>query len=184
MLRSVHAKRGSQSAATALAACLLALSASAAGAESAAAAGCRGAGAQASSSSPGKLRSALLCLVNRKRAANGLRPLHADRKLQRAAGRHARDMVRNDFFGHQRPGGPDLTARLRRAGWRGSAWGETIAYGCGSMSSPRSTLRMWMHSPPHKAIILAGTYGHGGIGVTASAPCGSGSMWVLDVGRK
>jgi uncharacterized protein YkwD len=184
MLRSVQAKRGSQSAATALAACLLAFSASAAGAESAAAAGCRGAGAQAAGASAGKLRSALLCLVNRKRAANGLGALKGDRKLQKAAGRHARDMVRNNFFGHQRPGGPDLTARLRRAGWRGNAWGETIAYGCGSMGSPRATLRMWMHSPPHKAIILSGTYGHGGIGVTESAPCGRGSMWVLDVGRK
>jgi uncharacterized protein YkwD len=184
MLRSsVHAKCGSHSAATALAACVLALSVSAAGAESAVA-GCSGAAARAANASPGKLRSALMCLVNRKRGANGLRALKVDRKLQKAAGRHARDMVRNGYFAHQRPGGPDLTARLHRAGWRGNAWGETIAYGCGSMGSPRATLRMWMHSPPHKAIILSGSYGHGGIGVTESAPCGRGSMWVLDVGRK
>jgi uncharacterized protein YkwD len=183
MLRSVHAKRGSQSAATALTACLLAVSISAVGAESAVA-GCSGAGAKASSASPGKLRSALLCVVNRKRAASGLRALKADRKLQKAAGRHARDMVRHNYFAHQRAGGPDLTARLRRAGWNGTAWGETIAYGCGSSGTPRATLRMWMNSPPHRAITLSGTYGHGGIGVTESAPCGRGSMWVLDVGRK
>ena len=41
-----------------------------------------------------------------------------------------------------------------------------------------------MNSPPHKAIILSGTYRHGGVGVVSSAPCGSGGMWVLDVGRK
>jgi uncharacterized protein YkwD len=184
MLRSVHAKRGSQSAATALAACLLALSLSAASAQSAAASSCSGASAQASSASAGKLRSALLCLVNRKRSANGLNALKLNRKLQKAATRHARDMVRHHYFAHQRAGGPDLTERLRRAGWHGSAWGETIAYGCGSSGTPRATLRMWMHSPPHKAILLSGSYRHGGLGVTDSAPCGSGSMWVLDVGRK
>jgi uncharacterized protein YkwD len=93
-------------------------------------------------------------------------------------------MLRHDYSGHQRAGGPDLTARLRRAGWNGNAWAETIAYGCGSSGTPRATLRMWMNSPPHRSIILSGTYRNGGIGVTTSAPCGSGSMWVLDVGRK
>jgi uncharacterized protein YkwD len=179
MLRSVQAKRTSQSAAAALTASVLALSLSAP-----ADASCSGASARASSASPGKLRSALLCVVNRKRAANGLGALKLDRRIQKAATRHARDMVRNDYFAHQRPGGPDLTERLRRAGWHGSAWGETIAYGCGSSGTPRATVRMWMHSPPHRAIILSGTYRHGGIGVTGSAPCGSGSMWVLDVGRR
>jgi uncharacterized protein YkwD len=184
MLRSVQAKRASQSAATALSACLLALSLSAASAESAAASSCSGSAARAATASPGKLRSALLCLVNRKRAANGLRALKADRRLQKAATRHANDMLRNNFFAHQRPGGPDLTARLRRAGWHGHAWGETIAYGCGSMGTPRATVRMWMHSAPHRAILLSGTYRYGGLGVTERALCGAGSMWVLDVGRK
>jgi uncharacterized protein YkwD len=184
MLRSVHAKRGSQSAAAALTACLLTLSLSAASADSAAASSCSGASARAASVPAGKLRSAMLCLVNRKRSSYGLRALKLDRKLQKAATRHAKDMVRNHFFAHQRPGGPDLTARLHRAGWSGHAWGENIAYGCGSMGTPRATLRMWMNSPPHRAILLSGTYRNGGLGVTASAPCGRGSMWVLDVGRK
>lgn len=149
-----------------------------------AAGGCRGAGAQASSASPGKLRSALLCLVNRKRAANGLGALTVDRRIQRAAGRHARDMARRNYFAHQRAGGPNLTTRLERAGWRGSAWGETLAYGCGSTGTPRATLRNWLNSPPHKHILLSGKYRRAGLGVTASAPCGEGAMWVLDVGRE
>ena len=184
MLRSVHAKPTSQSAATTLATCLLAVSLTAAPAESAAAASCSGASARASSASPAKLRSALLCLVNRKRSANGLGSLELDRRMQRAATRHARHMVRHHYFAHQRSGGPDLTERLRRAGWHGSAWGETIAYGCGAAGTPRATVRTWMNSPSHRAILLSGTYRHGGMGVTESAPCGSGSMWVLDLGRK
>jgi uncharacterized protein YkwD len=104
-------------------------------------AGCAGARANVAKASPRKLRSALLCLVNRKRAAEGLKALKLDRKLQRAAGRHARDMVKRDYFAHQRQGGPDLTERLDRAGWNGSAWGETLAYGCGSSGSPKATDR-------------------------------------------
>jgi len=146
--------------------------------------GCPGAAAQASSASPGKLRSALLCLVNRKRAAHGLGALTVDRRIQRAAGRHARDMARRGYFAHQRSGGPNLTTRLKRAGWRGSAWGETLAYGCGSTGTPRATLRNWMHSPPHKDIVLSGKYRLAGFGVTQSAPCGEGAMWVMDVGRR
>jgi uncharacterized protein YkwD len=180
MLRSVQAKRVSQSAATV---CLLMLALFAATAGSAAAASCSGASARATSASPGTLRSALLCLVNHKREASGLRALTPDRRLQKAATRHARDMVRHHFFAHQRPGGPDLLARLRRAHWHGDAWGETIAYGCGAAGTPRATLRMWMHSPPHRAILLSGTFRAGGVGVTGSALCGTGSMWVLDVGR-
>lgn len=149
-----------------------------------AAAGCRGARARASSAPPRKLRSAMLCLVNRKRASHGLGALKVDRRIQRAAGRHARDMVRHDYFAHQRAGGPDLTARLDRAGWHGSAWGETIAYGCDSAGTPRAILRAWMHSPPHKEILLSGKYRRAGLGVADSAPCGEGAMWVMDVGRK
>jgi len=148
-----------------------------------AAGGCRGAGALAATASPNKLRSALLCLVNRKRAANGLGALTVDRRMQRAAVRHARDMVRHAYFAHQRAGGPDLTARLDRAGWHGSAWGETLAYGCGSAGTPRATLRNWMNSPPHKEILLSGKYHRAGLGVADSAPCGEGATWVMDVGR-
>src|SRR5215217_4479408 len=128
-----------------------------AGESPASAAGCPGASANTASADPGKLRSALLCVVNNKRAAHGLRALRVDRRVQRAAGRHARDMERRHYFAHQRAGGPDLTTRLRRAGWHGSAWGEAIAYGCGPLGSPRATVRAWMSSPPHRAIILSGT---------------------------
>jgi uncharacterized protein YkwD len=155
------------------------------GAAPASAETCSGARARIATAPPRKLRSALLCLVNRKRAANGLKALRLDRKLQRAARRHARDMVRHDYFAHQRDGGPDLTERLDRVGWNGTAWGENLAYGCGSASSPKATLRMWMNSPSHRGIVLSGSYRRGGLGLGAEAPCGGdGAIWVLDVGRK
>jgi uncharacterized protein YkwD len=154
-------------------------------ADDASARGCAGAKARISKAPPRKLRSALLCLVNRKRASEGLKALKLDRKLQKAASRHARDMVKHHYFAHQRPGGPDLSERLDRVGWHGTHWGETIAYGCGRSSSPRATLKGWMNSPPHREILLSATYKRGGLGLGAEAPCGGGgATWVLDVGRK
>jgi uncharacterized protein YkwD len=172
--------RGRLSAAAVIAGGLLALGT----ASPASAAGCAGASANAASASPGKLRAAILCLVNKKRADHGVGALRVDKRIQKAAGRHARDMLHHHFFAHQRPGGPDLSARLHRAGWSGHAWGENIAYGCGASGTPRGTVRMWMNSPPHRTLMLSGTYRQGGVGMTNGAPCGSGAMWVLDVGRK
>jgi uncharacterized protein YkwD len=148
--------------------------------------GCRGAGARAARAGRARLHRAVMCLINRERARRGIRPLRRDRRLARAAAAHARDMARRRYFGHQRSGGPDLGARLRRAGWHGSAAGETIAYGCGRTASPRSTVRMWMASPGHASILLSAGYGRGGPGVAKRAPvrCGGGATWVLNVGRR
>jgi uncharacterized protein YkwD len=145
---------------------------------------CVGARARAAAG-PRVVRRALLCLINGRRAVHGLQPLHADPGMERAAGRHARDMARRGYFAHQRPGGPDLTARLSRAGWHGSSWGEAIAYGCAAAGTPRATVEAWMASPPHRAILLASDFRHAGVGVAASALCGSGgATWVLDAGRR
>jgi uncharacterized protein YkwD len=133
-----------------------------------------------------RCRRTVLCLVNRQRARHGVRRLRADRRLARAARRHARDMARRRYFAHQRSGGPSLRARTRRAGFRGRATGETIAWGCGSSGTPRATVRAWMRSPGHRAVILSGHYGRGGTGIAGRAPvrCGQGRTYVLDVGRR
>jgi uncharacterized protein YkwD len=133
-----------------------------------------------------RCRRRVLCLVNRQRARHGVRRLRADRRLARAARRHARDMARRRYFAHQRSGGPSLRARTRRAGFRGRSTGETIAWGCGSRGSPRATVRAWMASPGHRAVLLSGHYGRGGIGIAGRAPvrCGRGKTYVLDVGRR
>lgn len=146
---------------------------------------CPGARAQIADASRDTLRRALLCLVNRKRADEGLAALRRDRKLERAARRHARDMVEHGYFAHQRDGGPSLSTRLDRAHWHGTHWGETIAYGCGRSGTPRSTLHGWLDSAPHRKILLSGTYRRAGLGLGAWALCGAdGVTWVLDVGRK
>jgi uncharacterized protein YkwD len=127
-------------------------------------------------------RARLLCLVNSTRGAAGLAPVRANPKLARAASAHARDMARRGYFAHQRPGGPSLRARLRAAGLRAGRFGEAIAWGCGSLATPAATLRSWLASPPHRAILLSRAYRRAGIGTARGAPiaCGGGAFWVLD----
>jgi uncharacterized protein YkwD len=143
----------------------------------ASAGGCRGAGAR---SGRAVMRRALLCLINQQRARSGRHALAADRRLARAAGRHASDMSRRHYFGHVSPGGTSPRGRARAAGWRGGV-GEIIAWGCGRLSTPRATVRAWMASPPHRAIMLGGAHVVG-IGVKRAPGCGGRAYWVADLG--
>jgi uncharacterized protein YkwD len=136
---------------------------------------CRGAGARRASRAV--LRRAMLCLVNRTRAGAGLARWHGERHLARAASRHASDMARHHYFGHNSLNGKSPLARARAAGWHGGV-GEVIAWGSGPFASPKATLKAWLDSPPHRAILLGG--GHSaGVGVKRG---GGKAYWVIDVG--
>jgi uncharacterized protein YkwD len=141
--------------------------------------------AKARKSAPGQT----LCLINQERRVRGLAPLAGNARLGRAANRHAADMVRRGYFSHVSPEGASFFDRLRRAGYaRGCAsWagGETLAWGTGSQSSPVSRVAAWMHSPPHRAILL-GRFREAGIAVLKGAPGTgrSGFTYVGEFGRR
>jgi uncharacterized protein YkwD len=139
---------------------------------------CHGAGAR--HAPPAVLRRAMLCLVNRARMSADLSPFRAERHLARAASRHAADMGRRHYFAHVSPSGETALSRARAAGWRGGV-GEVIAWGCGSLLTPRATVRAWLNSPPHRSIIL-GSARAAGVGVKRLAGCGGRAYWVMDVG--
>jgi uncharacterized protein YkwD len=140
---------------------------------------CRGAASRRASTA--RARRALLCLINHARALSGLRSFRTERHLARAASRHAGDMARRNYFAHVSPSGRSPLSRARSAGWRGGV-GEVIAWGCGPLASPRATLRGWLNSPPHRAIVLGGGRA-AGIGVKKGAGCPGGrAYWVMDVG--
>jgi uncharacterized protein YkwD len=141
---------------------------------------CRDAGARPGHAGGARMRSAVLCLVNRVRARHGRRGLAADGRLMRAAARHAADMARRHYFSHVSPSGSGPAQRARAAGWRGGV-GEAIAWGCGALSSPRATVRAWMASPPHRAILVGGRHAVG-VGYRGTRACGGHADWVLDVG--
>ena len=117
-----------------------------------------------------KVVAATLCLLNRERAANGLRPLRRNRRLARAARTHNRLMLRSRTFAHQVPGEAVLPRRLERVGYR---WGAGENLGAGALqpyASPAGQVDGWMNSPPHRANILDRRFRAIGIAVAASKP--------------
>ena len=110
----------------------------------------------------------LLCLLNKTRRAHGLRRLRANARLAKAAVRHSQSMVGRGYFSHDEPGGVGSLDRVRRTGYlsgaRAFACGENIGYGQDPTSSPRSMMRAWMDSAPHRANILTGRFREVGIG--------------------
>jgi uncharacterized protein YkwD len=149
-----------------------------AAAPAAASAACSGADTAPAKLGEAGVRQATLCLLNQQRAAHGLRPLRADRKLARAALRHSKDMVAHRYFAHESRSGAPFTARIARTGWTRSRrhyiLGENIGWGSGSLATPRSMVQGWMQSAPHRANILDGRFHMIGVGVAFGAPAGGG----------
>jgi uncharacterized protein YkwD len=125
--------------------------------------------------------------LNRSRAAHHVAPLHADARLARAARGHSRDMVALGYFEHVSPSGDDLRSRVTRTGWvRGRhRWrlAETLAWGAGPLRTPRAIVDAWLHSPPHRRIVLDPRLRDVGVGVVAGTPGhGSGLTYTADFG--
>jgi uncharacterized protein YkwD len=139
------------------------------------------------------LRAATLCLMNAERTARGLGPLQAEPVLDRVAASYARQMVRGRFFDHTSPGGSTMMARIKGTSYLRdvSSWsvGENLAWGSGTLATPRATVRAWMHSPDHRANLLDRRFADVGIGVAAGAPIALhagelGGTYVTDFGRR
>lgn len=105
----------------------------------------------------------MLCLVNRARRSRGLEPLVALTSLTRAADHKSGDILRCDEFSHEACG-REFTYWMTHFGYHGCSEGENIAWGSGSLGTPRSIFRAWMHSQGHRENIL-GAYEDTGIGL-------------------
>lgn len=117
-------------------------------------------------------------LLNKDRAAQGLKPLSVDSSLTRLAENYAQDMINRNFFDHYNPEGQSPFDRMRQAGISYLSAGENIAIN----TSVSKAEVAFMNSPGHRANILNTSYTHVGIGVRHSA---NGSVYVVQefVGR-
>jgi uncharacterized protein YkwD len=182
---STHARRLRASSCPAALTILLATGLAAAPAADAAR--CRG-GALAPASAPRAAQAAVVCEINRERRARGLRPVGAHPRLTGMARRYARSMVRMGFFSHTSPGGVTLLERVRAAGYGGRriAAGEALAWAQGRLATPHAIVRAWLHSPPHRAVLLGRAYRDVGIGVALGSPNGrarrSSATYAADFG--
>jgi uncharacterized protein YkwD len=138
-------------------------------------------------------RDAVLCLMNAQRTARGLKRLRAQPDLAEAAGRFARQMVRDRFFDHTSPRGSTMVSRIKATSYLRDAvrWtvGENLAWGTGTKATPRATVDAWMHSADHRANLLDRDFAEVGIGIAAGAPAEleadeTGGTYVTDFGRR
>jgi uncharacterized protein YkwD len=114
--------------------------------------------------------------INRIRTAHGLARLRPSYSLFVSAKLYARRMMRSDYFGHQ--------ARIPVAS-RFKAAGETLAWHRGWRLSPRQTVRRWMDSPSHRAVLLSSRFNRVGVGRARGRYAGRmATMWVAHVARR
>jgi uncharacterized protein YkwD len=115
-----------------------------------------------------------LCLLNQIRAAYHLLPLRSNRELQAVAGAQATGMVRHDYFGDNSPSGQTpatLIAALPYGAHASSlATAQNLAWGTRSAATPTGIVISWMHSSPHREVILTATFRDVGVGVSPAVP--------------
>jgi uncharacterized protein YkwD len=134
------------------------------------------------------VRAAILCLHNKIRAERGLPLLKENARLRRAALGHSNDMVSRGFFEHTTPNGTTMVQRIQAARYTsprfGWALGENLAWGTGSLATPRAIMNAWMDSPGHRANVVKRAYREIGIGVVTGVPTDrdSGATYTTDFG--
>jgi uncharacterized protein YkwD len=105
----------------------------------------------------------VLVLLNEIRQQHGLSNLSLSTQLRNAARAHSADMLQNKYFDHDSPS-EAWNVRVSRY-LKSSLTGENIAWGSGSSGSPAGIVSQWMHSAPHRAIILTASLHRVGLGI-------------------
>jgi uncharacterized protein YkwD len=133
----------------------------------------------------------VLRLHNHARAAHGLKALCVQPDLTRAARAHSQEMLDKDYATHESYDGESVKQRLARFGYTFGgysyyAYGENIAWGCGSKGAPDHIFSWWMHSPGHRGNILDKRYRQVGIGVRTGTfdKCNQATTYTVDFGTR
>jgi uncharacterized protein YkwD len=138
----------------------------------------------------GRIRAAILCLHNQIRAEHDLSALRENKRLRKAALGHSKDMVRDSFFEHTTPEGVTMVDRILKAKYvrddEGWILGENLAWGTGSLGTPRGAVDAWMNSPGHRANLLKGGYREVGVGIVVGVPVSdaAGATYTVDFGAR
>jgi uncharacterized protein YkwD len=116
----------------------------------------------------------VLRLIDATRQSHGLPALRDSASLCRSARRYSGYMVAHNFFGHL--GRIRASRRFRRRG-------EALAMYSGWRMRPHRVLRLWLNSPPHRALVLSRRMRFAGVGARRGHLGGGRStVWTLHVG--
>jgi uncharacterized protein YkwD len=102
--------------------------------------------------------------INRVRRSHHLRAVRLAGPLSKVARRHSTLMLKHDALTHSSFDGSSFSTRLQRAGKR-RQYGETLAWAPdGAGVNARTVVRLWMHSAPHRAVLMNGKLHRVGVG--------------------
>jgi uncharacterized protein YkwD len=129
------------------------------------------------------LQAEVLKAINRVRAGKGVAPLRLSRSLSTAALEHSRSMAAHGFFSHAAADGAAFWQRIKamygpKPSGRWSV-GENLVWASPELTA-REAVDLWMHSPPHRANLLAPAWREIGLGAV-HALAASGVYERLDV---
>jgi uncharacterized protein YkwD len=120
----------------------------------------------------------VLAEVNRLRGARGLPSLRMAPGVQEVARDRSSSMRRLGYFAHTSPSGRDAGDLLAARGMGRRSWGEVIGrtrrMGIGHGS--RWMVDWWMHSPPHRELLLNRRFDAAGVGVVRD---GRTTLWTI-----
>ena len=151
---------------------------------------CPGGRVSAASQTAEQARAGVICLINKKRARNHVKPVYEHPLLDSAAQTHTDAMTAENFFSHEGDGTPE--SRAANAGYTAGAhaWGvgEDLFWGAASLSTPSATVNAWMHSAVHRAVMLSSRFRQVGVGVTQGSPMSpdvqNAAMFTADFGYR
>jgi uncharacterized protein YkwD len=141
----------------------------------------------------GAVETATLCLIDRIRAAHQLGPLRANRDLRSMAARKVGSMLRWNYFADVGPGATGLLSLIGAGSYRAHATrvslGQNIAWGTGVQATPARIVDGWMASPPHRRIILTGSFRDAGVAAIPAVPSSYGhgeygATYVIELGTR
>ena len=117
-----------------------------------------------------KIRKAITCLLNKRRAKRDRHLLEPNDRLESAARRHTRKMLRQDCFRHRCKGEPGPHRRVKRTGYtdgqRSWRFGEILGY----ENTPSQMIGRWMHTRFNRRKLLHRDFRDLGVGVGWGSP--------------
>ena len=129
--------------------------------------------ATASAMSP---QQAMLEKVNAYRAAHGVPKVRLSRSLTHSASSYSRHMMRSGYFGH---------ASRIHASRRYRTLGEIIEIHRGLRARVGVAFRAWVHSPPHRSVMLMSQFKFAGAGFASGRFHGHrDTIWTMHFGRR
>jgi uncharacterized protein YkwD len=120
------------------------------------------------------IEAATVCLMDQVRASYRLRPLQSNHYLQTVATAQVTTMLRWDYFSDDRPSGLTPFRLIAHTPYSAHAAsisaGQNLGWATGTDTTPLSMVAAWMNSPPHRKIILNGSFQDVGVGIEDALP--------------